>query len=146
MPVGPQVKEGALFRAKKSAEDGCAFSVGMEGGVDFEEDGAYLYNWVSIRRCDGVLSSAPSSRLRLPPKIERAIREGAVLGDLMVAETGSPEVNQMGGAIGYYTNGILSRQAFFEECLACALAPFLHPEAYQLPSTSSLPPARYQLP
>lgn len=134
MPCGGQVKEGALYRANMAAGDGHAFSVGMEGGVDFELDGAYLYNWVAIRRFDGALSTASSSRLRLPPGIEKALKEGAILGDLMVGETGEADVNEKDGAIGYYTKGLVTRQAFFEECLACALAPFLHPDAYECPS------------
>jgi len=133
MPVGPQVKEGALFRAEAASATCCHFSVGMEGGVDFEGEGAYLYNWVAVRRFDGVIQVATSSRLLLPPAIAKAIKEGASLGELMIRETGEADINEKDGAIGYYTRGVVTRQAFFEECLACALAPFLRPAAYGIP-------------
>ncbi len=111
---------------------GVSFSVGAEGGVDFEDGDAYLYNWVAICRYDGKVSAAPSERLRLPPRLGREIQNGAVLGDLMTARTGEANINHKEGAVGYFTRGLLTRRRFFEGCLACALAPFLFPDEYEL--------------
>lgn len=130
MPVGWQVRAGAVYRARQAMAQGVHFAVGAEGGVEFIGDDAYLYNWVAICRSDGALSAAPSEKLRLPPRVSKRIQGGAVLGDLMVEATGRADVNHTDGAVGYYTKGLLTRQQFFEGCLACALAPFLFPEEY----------------
>jgi len=132
MPVGEQVREGAIYRARAAAAAGGHFGVGLEGGVEFEGEACYLLNWVAVlRRRDGVLSTAPSGKLRLPDRYGRAIRAGRVLGDLMIEKVGRADVNANEGAVGYLTRGLVSRQRFFEEALALALAPFLSPEEYQ---------------
>lgn len=137
MPLGWQVREGAVLRAKealKRADPSTAFGVGAEGGVEFEGDAAFLLNWVAVEGCDGTVSTAPSAKLRLPPALGTEIKKGGVLGELMIAKTGQAAINENEGAVGYFTKGILSRQSFFEGCLACALAPFLHPDEYGDPS------------
>lgn len=131
MPVGRRVKEGAIYRAKAALAADVDFAVGLEGGVEFEGDACYLLNWVAIVRKDGFLSTAPSGKLRLPDSYARAIRSGRVLGDLMVEKLGRPDVNAHEGAVGFLTKGLVTRQRFFEECLALALAPFLSPEEYE---------------
>lgn len=133
MPIGWQVKAGALYRARAASATGADFGVGAEGGVEFVGDTAYLYNWVAVCRRDGVVRAAPSAKLELPPAVAEALRRGAELGELMKAKTGRADINHTDGAVGYYTGGLISRQAFFEGCMACALAPFLFPEEYGLP-------------
>ena len=131
MPVGENVKAGAIHRAKAALASGADFGVGLEGGVDFEGETCYLFNWVAIAGKGGFLSAAPSGRLRLPASYARAIRAGKVLGDLMVEKVGRADVNAQEGAVGYLTKGLVSRQRFFEECLALALAPYLSADEYQ---------------
>lgn len=137
MPIDGQIKQGALYRAHGAMElsPGANFAVGAEGGVEFVGTEAYLYNWVAVCGSNGRTQTAPSAKLLLPPAIVRAVRSGRVLGELMQELTGRADVNETDGAVGYFTRGILTRQTFFEECLACALAPFLHPEMYEESAT-----------
>lgn len=130
MPVGEQVKAGAIYRAMTALGPDDEFGVGLEGGVEFEGETCYLFNWVAVVHRDGRRSAAPSGKLRLPAAYAQAIRAGRVLGDLMIEKVGRDDVNAREGAVGYLTRGLVSRQRFFEECLALALAPFLSPEEY----------------
>ncbi len=130
MPVGEQVKLGAIHRAKGALSSEDAFGVGLEGGVEFVDGECYLFNWAVVMAKDGRMGAAPSAKLLLPVALAEAIRSGKVLGDLMVERVGRSDVNAKEGAVGYLTRGLIDRQRFFEECLALALAPFLRPDEY----------------
>lgn len=130
MPVGEQVKAGAIYRARKAFQPGDEFGVGLEGGVEFVGEECYLFNWAAVVGKDGHLSAAPSAKVLLPQDLAEEIRAGKVLGQLMIRRTGRADVNQNEGAVGYLTNGLISRQRFFEDCLILALAPYLRPDAY----------------
>lgn len=136
MPIGEQVKQGAIHRAKEALSPADAFGVGLEGGVEFVDGACYLLNWAVVVARDGRIGAAPSAKLLLPAGFARAIRSGKVLGELMVEKVGRADVNAKEGAVGYLTRGLIDRKRFFEECLALALAPFLRPEEY---SNESLP-------
>lgn len=136
MPVGDQVKGGAIYRAREAFATGDEFAVGLEGGVEFEGESCYLFNWAAVLHRDGRISTAPSAKLLLPDDMGRAIRAGKVLGDLMIERVGKTGVNAKEGAVGYLTSGLISRERFFEDCLILALAPYLRPDAYGGPATS----------
>ena len=131
MPVGDQVKAGAIFRAREAWCQGDDFGIGLEGGVEFVGDACYLFNWAAVLGKDGRISAAPSAKLLLPDDIAQAIRAGRVLGDLMIERVGRVDVNSKEGAVGYLTNGLITRQRFFEDCLILAMAPYLCPDAYR---------------
>lgn len=130
MPVGEQVRAGAIWRARRAFQPGDAFAVGLEGGVEFVGEECYLFNWAAVVGHDGRVWTAPSAKLLLPSDMAEEIRTGKVLGALMVKRTGRADVNEKEGAVGYLTNGLISRQRFFEDCLILALAPYLRPDAY----------------
>lgn len=130
MPVGAAVRQGAEYRARAALERGADFGVGAEGGVEFQGEDGYLFNWCAIAAPDGRLFAAPSAKVLLPPAWSAAVRAGAELGPLVQVHTGQRDVNAHGGAIGVLTRGHLERSAFFEQALYCALAPFLVPELY----------------
>lgn len=130
MPVGDQVKAGAIYRARKARQYDDDIGIGLEGGVEFVGEACYLFNWAAVLGKDGRISTAPSAKLLLPDDIAREIRAGRVLGELMVERVGRADVNWKEGAVGYLTNGLVSRQRFFEDCLIMALAPYLRPDEY----------------
>lgn len=130
MPVGEQVRAGAVYRARRAFRQGDDFGVGLEGGVEFVGEECYLFNWAAVIDKEGRVSAAPSAKLLLPFDMAREIRAGKVLGTLMQERTGRADINETDGAVGYLTAGLISRQRFFEDCLILALAPYLRPEAY----------------
>jgi non-canonical (house-cleaning) NTP pyrophosphatase len=55
------------------------------------------------------------------------LREGRELGDEMARLTGIENIKHQGGAIGAFTNGLLSRSSVYHQALILALCPFIHP-------------------
>ena len=104
-----------------------ALGIGLEGGVD--EQGC-LINAVAVVGADGRANLAWGVRFPLPPGVARRVLAGEELGPVMDALSGIEQSKQKLGAVGILTNGLLTRSEMWQGPLACALAPFLHPELY----------------
>ena len=140
-PIGlEQMRRGAQYRAlgaletllarESDAVGEIAWGVGLEGGVEFEDEVAWLTGAVAIAAQDGRSSLGWSPRCPLPPGVAAALRAGGELGPLMDELTGIADSKKKQGAIGYLTNNLAPRGLSWEIAFACALAPFLHPELY----------------
>jgi inosine/xanthosine triphosphatase len=140
-PIGrEQMRQGAQQRARAALETLLAqqpagagvscWGVGLEGGVEFEAQVAWLTGAVAVLAPDGRSSLGWSPHIALPPSVAAALREGGELGPIMDALTGIADSKKKLGAIGYLTNGLAPRGLSWEMAFACALAPFLHPELY----------------
>lgn len=66
----------------------------------------------------------------LPEKVLEGIREGRELGHEMAGVAGIDNIKQKGGAIGFFTNGILTRTSVYHQALILALVP-VHHEIYK---------------
>jgi inosine/xanthosine triphosphatase len=140
-PLGlEQMRQGAQNRARGALQHALAqmpasadesrWGVGLEGGVEFEDEVAWLTGAVAVVTNGGRSSLAWSPRCPLPPTVAAALRAGGELGPLMDEMTGIRDSKTKHGAIGYLTNGLALRGLSWEIAFACALAPFLHPELY----------------
>ncbi|MBC8160296.1 MAG: inosine/xanthosine triphosphatase [Roseiflexaceae bacterium] len=131
-PVGfAQIREGALTRARNArAATGADWGVGMEGGVEFDEDGAcWLYNITAIAS-GGMVSHARDGGLLLPPTVATRLQNGEELGPIMDELTRVANSKQKLGAVGFLTGGIIKREDAFRDSFGRALAPLLHPQLY----------------
>lgn len=125
-PIGAvETRSGAINRARKARGGRKAWGIGMEGGVEFGEDGAFLINWCAVVAPNGKLSVAQGVSLPLPDEVGKAVAEGQELGPVMKSWTGRSDLSEIGGAIGYLTLGHVSRLQLWEQALWCALSPFL---------------------
>ena len=140
-PIGlEQMRLGAQNRAASALHsllafrdqpaESLAWGVGLEGGVEFEGEIAWLTGAVAIRASDGRASLGWSPRVALPPPIAQALLAGSELGPIMDEITGVADSKKKLGAIGYLTSSLVPRGLSWEIAFACALAPFLHPELY----------------
>lgn len=140
-PIGcEQMRQGARSRAmgalkellaQMPAEDGAMYwGVGLEGGVVFEDEVAWLTGAVAVVTNTGQSSLAWSPRCPLPPGVAAELRAGGELGPIMDKLSGVSDSKKKLGATGYLTNGLAPRGLFWEVTFACALAPFLHPALY----------------
>lgn len=140
-PIGlEQMRRGALHRAQAALKmllaqepevaGAACWGVGLEGGVEFEDEIAWLTGAVAVVAGDGRSSLGWSPRIPLPPGVAAVLREGGELGPIMDTLTGIADSKKKLGAIGYLTNGLAPRGLSWEMAFACALAPFLHPELY----------------
>lgn len=122
--------EGARKRAKGAKKRGnFDFGVGLEGSVTDTNFGMFLTGWAFL------IGSKDSSlggggRLQLPESIAGRIRNGEELGPVMDEVTGRSGVKESEGAIGVFTNGIISRKEAYRNAVVFALAKYLNPEFY----------------
>lgn len=122
--------KGAEQRAKKAKERGdFDFGVGLEGSVTDTDFGMFLTGWALLMDSkDSYLGGG--GRLQLPGSIADRIRNGEELGPVMDEVTGRSGVKEGEGAIGIFTNGIISRKEAYRNALVFALAKYLNPEFY----------------
>ncbi|MBS3787057.1 inosine/xanthosine triphosphatase [Candidatus Bipolaricaulota bacterium] len=122
--------KGARKRAKRAKRKGdFDFGVGLEGSVTDRDFGMFLTGWaLLIDSEDSYLGGG--GRLQLPRSIADRIRNGEELGPVMDEFTGRSGVKESEGAIGVFTNGIISRKEAYRNALVFALAKYLNPEFY----------------
>lgn len=120
----------SLYALRDQPAERLTWGVGLEGGVEFEGEVAWLTGAVAILAGHGRASLGWSPRVALPPSVAQALRAGGELGPIMDELTGVADSKKKLGAIGFLTNGLAPRGLSWEIAFACALAPFLHPELY----------------
>ena len=122
--------EGAIKRANKAKSmGGFDFGVGLEGSVSDTKYGMFLTGWAFLT--DGIENYlGGGGRLQLPEHISKRIRDGEELGPVMDEVTGRSGVKEEEGAIGVFTNGIITRKEAYRNAVIFALAKYMHPELY----------------
>jgi inosine/xanthosine triphosphatase len=105
------------------------FYVGLEGGVEFENDDLFCFGFAVVS--DGVKTGvSQTATFMLPPKIAELIKQGYELGvadDMFFGRENSKKTN---GSIGLLTNDLITRSQKFENAIIMALIPFVKPELY----------------
>ena len=131
-PVGDEeTRAGARARAVAAlAKSGADVAFGLEGGVIFEGDRAWLVSWVAAISRDGRSGEASGLRMPLPTVAAERLRAGEELGDVIDALFDTRLSKQQAGAIGLLTEGFVSRTDAFADLVAMACAPFLRPDLY----------------
>lgn len=109
-----ETKQGALNRAKQCAQS-CSntIGIGLEGGVMFLENEFFLCNWGALVTSEGKVYTASGARIMLPNKIGEQLKQGAELGDLMDHYAKKKDIRKKEGAIGVFTNNLVSRKDMF---------------------------------
>lgn len=97
------------------------FWVAIEAGI--EENSAFAWMVVENHRRRG---ESRSASFTLPDIVMKGIHQGRELGEEMARISGIEKINQRGGAIGIFTNDILSRASVYHQALVLALCPFHH--------------------
>jgi inosine/xanthosine triphosphatase len=109
-----ETKQGAVNRATrcmKSAPD--TIGIGLEGGVMYVGHQLYLCNWGALVTPDEHIFTASGARIVLPAEIEAGLKDGKELGDMMDGYARKQEVRKKEGAIGIFTNNLVSRKDMF---------------------------------
>ena len=107
--------EGAINRARNSMNtSGADIGIGLEGGVEDSEYGLFLCNWGAIIDQHNKPIIAGGAKILLPSSIAIELKQGKELGEVMEEYTKVSDVRKGAGAIGVFTNGIVSRTVMFE--------------------------------
>ncbi|MFD1851083.1 DUF84 family protein [Oceanobacillus bengalensis] len=109
-----ETREGAINRAMQCALSTKGFiGIGLEGGVMYVGDRLYLCNWGALVTEDEKVFTASGARIVLPSEIDEALRTGKELGLIMDNYAKRQEVRKKEGAIGIFTNDLITREEMF---------------------------------
>ncbi len=98
------------------------FWVAIEAGIE----GDCAFAWMVVENADQ-RGESRSASFTLPPVVLAGLRAGRELGDEMARLTGVENIKHKGGAIGAFTQGLLTRSSVYHQALILALCPFTHP-------------------
>lgn len=111
--------------------------VGIEGGVVEDSEGIRTCAWAVVVDRSGHQGTGGSLAMPLPPGIATLLHEGLELGHAMDRVAGTHNVKQAQGAVGLLTAGLIDRQRAYEAILTYALAPWIAPDFWPMPSSLS---------
>ncbi len=110
-----ETMQGAIQRAKHCFEHTeSEAAVGLEGGVVQTDKGLFLCNWGALVTEDKEPIVAGGARILLPQEIAERLYAGEELGPVMDDFTKSRNIRHNEGAIGVFTDGLVSRKDMFE--------------------------------
>lgn len=134
-PIGEEeTRRGALSRAEAVLEAWplAAWGVGIEGGVVRQENGLHTCAWCVLLDRSGNTSAGGGLYMPLPPAIVRDLEAGIELGHATDRLYGVSNSKQAGGALGFLSKDLMSRQDAYEGIFTYALVKFLNPALYEL--------------
>ncbi len=146
-PIGyEETRVGAVNRAQAALKtEGATWGLGLEGGVRFDEIGtAWLFGVVAVGHSITRQATGPATRqnehsqiytsrtaeLLLPESVGQRAKAGEELGHIMDELWQTTDIKKGVGTVGLLTNGQVTRTQVWQQALALALAPFLHPDIY----------------
>ncbi len=126
-PIGnEETRQGAINRARQLVEliDG-DIGIGLEGGVFQIDEIMYVCNWGALVTKSGELYTATGAGVPLPEEVSAQIREGKELGPVMDVFTNKNGIRHEEGAIGVFTNGLVTRSQMFEHIMRLLIGQYL---------------------
>jgi len=108
-----ETRLGAMNRAKACLNSDVELGIGLEGGVMKLDGILYLCNWGAMAMSNGKVLTASGARIPLPAVVEKALLTGEELGDIMDRYAKKQDVRKTEGAIGIFTNNLVSRKDMF---------------------------------
>jgi len=132
-PIDDETFKGAKNRAKalvklaKEENLSADYFVGIEGGIIEEHDQWFALGCICIINSKGLTGFGTSALFPLPSIIVNELLNGKELGEVIDEIANDENSKQKGGAIGYLTNGIITRKDLYKQGIISALVPFFHP-------------------
>lgn len=126
--------KGAINRAKNALATvpSAEWGIGLEGGVQPMGNELSTCAWCAIVDKHGNISYGGGLYLPLPPSIVADIKAGFELGAATDRLFNTTNSKHGGGALGYLSRDLHTRQRAYESIFIYALVKFLNPELYNL--------------
>lgn len=131
-PLGEETFRGAFNRATSlraqypAEEDMLTLYMGIEGGVMELHGTAFAFGCVSVTDAAGKESNGTSALFPLPPAMAREVKNRKELGEVIDELSGQVNSKQQGGAIGFLTGNVITREELYYQGVIAALTPFIH--------------------
>ena len=100
--------------------------VGIEGGIAEDERGMYAFAWIFIEDKSGMQGKAKTGTFYLPEGIATLIHSGMELGEADDQFFSQENSKHKGGSVGILTDGVVTRQSYYNQAIILALIPFLN--------------------
>ncbi|MFC3416241.1 inosine/xanthosine triphosphatase [Algoriphagus hitonicola] len=104
--------------------------VGIEGGLDTDEQGMNAFAWVYILDSEGRSGQAKTGIFYVPNAIADLVNSGMELGHADDQFFDRENSKQGGGSVGILTHGALDRRSYYSQAVLLALIPFLNKNLY----------------
>ena len=131
---GEEAIEGAINRAKEALTkiNDADYGIGLEGTVETNKFGMFLYGWVAIIDKIGKIGIGSSGKVLVPEWMKLKIDSGEEMGPIMqeILMDSSNTVRHSEGTCGILTNGMYTRVHEFEDAISCALSIFVAKNYY----------------
>jgi len=135
-PINDETFEGAYNRAialrdiNNQEMLGAEYFVGIEGGIIEAQGNWYGCGVVCIMDREGNTGFGTSGHFPIPPSITERLLAGEELGPVTDVITGEHDTKSNGGAVGYFTQGVITRADLYIPGIVFALTPFLHKDLF----------------
>lgn len=135
-PIGDETFIGAENRAialktKDNEEHRNAnYFVGIEGGITKVYNRWFAFGGVCVIDRHLNKGFGSSAHFEIPREITNRLLDGEELGSVMDEVLATKNSKQKGGAISFFTNGVMNRKDFYVPGIISALVPFNHRELY----------------
>ena len=127
-----EAKKGANNRARLSKEKtGADYGVGIEGFVIEMEGDMFTCDWATVIDREGRYGEGLGGTIMLPKKIADDVRKGIELTVSLDNRSEYSEVGRNQGAVGVYTNNLVTRIDSMEEGVIRAFARFITSKYYE---------------
>ena len=118
-----ETRQGAIHRARHAFIEGATMAFGLEGGVTLVDGQLYICNWAALVTKTATYTAA-GAQIPLPLTVAQAVQNGEELGPVMERYTKQQDVRQGLGAVGIFTDGLVTRQQMFEHILLLLLGQY----------------------
>ncbi len=135
-PINEETFDGARkrvmnLRAKAFDEKIEAdYFVGIEGGIINHYNKWFAFGAVCISDKEGNKGFGTSPGFELPYEVSSRLLKREELGDVMDDILKQKNTKQKKGAIGFFTNEVITRKELYIPGVISAIVPFLHEEMY----------------
>jgi inosine/xanthosine triphosphatase len=128
-PRAEMTRKGAMERARLALGD-ADIGVGLEAGVFETEDGLYDIQYCAVIDRRGRFTVGHGSGFKYPPEIAARVRAGDAVGKAFRESYGWETEGKVIGAIGFLTDGALTRTQLAEQAVMAAMVPRIKRELY----------------
>lgn len=128
--VGAENRARALYNNNQREKHSYDFFIGIEGGITKVYNRWFAFGGVCIIDKNLNKSFGTSAHFELPLSVTKRLLDGEELGTVMDEIMNTENSKQSGGAIGFFTNGVMNRKELYVPGIVSALIPFNHKELY----------------
>jgi len=135
-PINDETFEGArnraleLSRINREQNLGARFCVGIEAGIVQLYARWFAFSVISIIDDRDRMSLGITPPYELPDSVTRELLAGTELGDVIDRLVGDYNTKQKGGAIAFFTRGVMDREKLYIQGVTLALIPFVNERLY----------------